>query len=205
VKQSRYARLVGSYSVEALETFPAIRSIVLYGSVSRGVANRDSDVDLLVLMESDESVGERIQRLSQIENSGRTRQELDWLDSHEIYTHISTLPLTRDEAAHLPPILLDVLEDGVPIVDDGTFHDIRSVLRARLVEAGAKRVFLSPNEWYWDLAPGLVCTDCEGTRAEAMLQRGEYASETVCGGFRASSRNVHESFAYALLVNLCLD
>jgi predicted nucleotidyltransferase len=156
VKQSRYARLVGSYSVEALEAFPAIRSIVLYGSVSRGVANRDSDVDLLVLMDSDESVGERIQHLSQVEDSGRTREELDWLDSHEIYTHISLLPLTKDEAAHFPPILLDVLEDGTPIVDDGTFHDIRSVLHARLVEAGARRVFLSPNEWYWDLAPRLA-------------------------------------------------
>ena len=156
VKQSRYARLIGLFSVEALEALSAIRSIILYGSVSRGVANRDSDIDLLVLMDSDKSVGERIQQLSQVEDSGRTREELDWLDSHEIYTHISTLPLTKDEAARFPPILLDVLEDGTPIVDDGTFHEIRSLLHARLVEAGARREFLSPNEWYWDLAPGLA-------------------------------------------------
>ena len=156
VTQSRYARLIGLFSVEALEAFPAINAIVLYGSVSRGVAKSDSDVDLLVLMDSDESVGDRIQQLSRVEGSGWTGQELDWLDGHEIYTHISILPLSKEEATRFPPILLDILEDGIPVVDDGTFLDIKGRLQPRLAEAGAKRVFLSPNEWYWDLAPGLA-------------------------------------------------
>jgi predicted nucleotidyltransferase len=156
IRQSRYARLIGLFSVEALQALPAIRSVVLYGSVSRGVAKSESDVDLLVLMDSEESVGERIQRLSRVEGSGWTGQELDWLDNHGIYTHISILPLTKEEAMRFPPILLDVLEDGIPIVDDGTFLDIKGRLQPRLVEAGAKRVFISPNEWYWDLAPRLA-------------------------------------------------
>jgi predicted nucleotidyltransferase len=155
VKQSRYLRLIGLFSVGALQAFPAIRAIVLYGSVSRGLAKSDSDVDLLVLMDSEESVGERIQHLSRVEDTEWTKKELDWLDSHEIYTHISILPLTKEETMRLPPILLDILEDGIPIVDDGTFLDIKGKLHSRLVEAGARRVFLSPNEWYWDLAPGL--------------------------------------------------
>jgi predicted nucleotidyltransferase len=156
VRQSRYARLIALFSVEALQAFPAIKSIVLYGSVSRGLASTDSDVDLLILMESKASLCERIQQLSCIEDSWWTRRELDWLDDHEIHTHISILSLTSDEAMRLPPILLDVLEDGTQIVDDGTFLDIRGRLRARLAEAGARRVFLSPNEWYWDLVPGLA-------------------------------------------------
>lgn len=156
IRQSRYARLIGLFSVEALQALPAIKSVVLYGSVSGGAAKSDSDVDLLVLMDSDASVGERIQQLFRVEGSGLTCQELDWLDSHEIYTHISILPLTKEEAMRFPPILLDILEDGIPIVDDGTFLDIKGKLQPRLVEAGAKRVFLSPNEWYWDLAPGLA-------------------------------------------------
>jgi len=117
IRQSRYARLIGLFSVE---------------------------------------VGERIQKLSRVEGSGWTGQELDWLDGHEIYTHISILPLSKEEATRFPPILLDILEDGIPVVDDGTFLDIKGRLQPRLAEAGAKRVFLSPNEWYWDLAPGLA-------------------------------------------------
>ena len=39
IKQSQYARLVGLFSAEALEAFSAVKSIVLYGWVSRGVAN----------------------------------------------------------------------------------------------------------------------------------------------------------------------
>jgi predicted nucleotidyltransferase len=155
VRQSQYLRLIGLFSVEALQAFPAIKAIVLYGSVSIGIAKSESDVDLLVLMDSEESVGERIQHLSRVEDSGWTKKELDWLDSHEIYTHISILPLTKEEATRFPPILLDILEDGIPIVDDGTFLDIKGTLHPRLVGAGARRVFLSPNEWYWDLAPRL--------------------------------------------------
>jgi len=107
-------------------------------------------------MNSDLSVGERIQQLSRVEDSGRTREELEWLDSHEIYTNILILPLTSDEATHFPPILLDILEDGNPVIDDGTFPKIKSSLQARLAEAGARRESLSPNEWYWDLAPRLT-------------------------------------------------
>jgi predicted nucleotidyltransferase len=156
VKQSRYAKAIGLFSAEALDAYPAIKSIIVYGSVSRGVASNDSDIDLLVLMDSDVSVGERIQDLSRVQDSGRTSKELDWLDSHEIWTRISILPLTKDEATSFPPILLDVLEDGIPVVDDGTFLNIKRELHARLVEAGARREFLSPNEWYWDLAPRLT-------------------------------------------------
>ena len=155
VRQSRYARLVGLFSAEAIRAFPQIRSIVIYGSLSRGVAERNSDVDLLVLMDSEESVGERIQRLSQLEGIERIREELDWLDNHGIYTHISILPLTEDEATHFPPVLLDIIEDGIPVVEDDTFLRLASTLRSRLTQADAKRVFLSPNEWYWDLAPRL--------------------------------------------------
>jgi len=129
VKQSRYARAIGLFSAEALEAYPVIKSIIVYGSVSRGVASNDSDIDLLVLMDSDVSVGERIQDLSRVQDSGRTGRELEWLDSHEIWTRISILPLTRDEATCFPPILLDVLEDGIPVVDDGTFLKIRIELR----------------------------------------------------------------------------
>lgn len=156
VKQSRYARLLGLFTVDAIETSPTIKSTVLYGSVSRGVAKEDSDVDLFVLMDSSTSVGERIEQLSQVEDSGRAAKELDWLDARGIQTHISILPLTREEGMHFPPIMLDILEDGIPIFDDGTYQDLRSTLRSRLVEARAKREFLSPNEWYWDMAPRLT-------------------------------------------------
>ena len=155
IKQGRYARLIALFSIEALRLFSNIKSIVVYGSVSRGDAAKESDVDLLVLIEDERSVGERIQKLSRLEDLGAIREELEWLDSQGIFTHISILPFTEREALQFPPILLDIVEEGIPVADDGTFLELRDRLRARLMEAGAKREFLSPTEWYWDLAPGL--------------------------------------------------
>lgn len=172
IRQGRYARLAGLFSAEAIEAFTSIRSITVYGSVSRGAANEESDVDLLVLMDSNQSVGERIQQLSQVEDSGRTRDELDWLDAHGVHTHISILPLTTEEATHFPPVLLDILQDGITIVDDGTFSEIRDRLRAELVESGARRVFLSPNEWYWDLTPRILAGEVRASSASPRLKSG---------------------------------
>ncbi|MEM3072826.1 MAG: nucleotidyltransferase domain-containing protein, partial [Candidatus Bathyarchaeia archaeon] len=78
-KQGRYCRLIGRASVEILKKMPDVRSIVVYGSVARGVAREDSDVDMLVIMESAESLGGRLNQLLKIEALGKVKEELDWL------------------------------------------------------------------------------------------------------------------------------
>ncbi|MFQ6076476.1 MAG: nucleotidyltransferase domain-containing protein [Candidatus Bathyarchaeia archaeon] len=155
VMQGRYGRLIGLISVELIKRIVGIRSIVLYGSTARGVAERDSDVDILTLMDSEETLGRRLDRLVAVERCERVEEELQWLSEHGVYTHISFLPLRVEEAEGFPPVMLDIIEDGLIIADDGAYETLRRGLKERLERVGARRVFISEDEWYWDLKPDL--------------------------------------------------
>lgn len=153
IRQGVYARLLGSLTYELFRKVPGLRSIVLHGSAARGLARSDSDIDLLVVFDSEASFGERIELLTKVEFAERVEEELSWLYKHGIDTHISFLPMNPEEVKASPPILLDIVEDGVELLDDGFFRDATDRFKANLERLGAKRIFISPQEWYWDLKP----------------------------------------------------
>jgi len=153
IRQGVYARLLGSLTCELFRRISGLRSIVLYGSAARGDAHSDSDIDLLVVFESKASFGERIELLTEVEFDERVEEELSWLYKHGIDTHTSFLPMNPEEVKASPPILLDIVEDGIELLDDGFFRSAADRLKANLERLGAKRVFISPQDWYWDLKP----------------------------------------------------
>jgi len=155
IKQGRYSRLIGMICAELLKELPGVKSVVVYGSVARGTATEDSDVDLLVIMEGGGSLGKRLDELLRIEFSEEIAKELDWLYGDGIDTHASFLPLSPREAEAFPPALLDVVDEGIPISDDGFYKALAKEKREALSRIGAKRVFVSEGEWYWDLRPGI--------------------------------------------------
>jgi len=155
VRQGRYGRLIGLIAAELVKRVGEIQSIVLYGSVARGVAKKDSDLDLLVLSDSNEPFGRRLDRLVTVEGCERVEEELEWLYEHGVNTHVSFLPLNAEEAKGFPPIMLDIVEDGLPLMDRGVYAPLRENLKQRLKMLGAKRVFITSEEWYWDLKPDL--------------------------------------------------
>lgn len=58
--QKRYETVIRQFVRQAQERYAAhIERIILYGSVARGDANADSDIDLLVLWNGDEHEGWR--------------------------------------------------------------------------------------------------------------------------------------------------
>ena len=58
--QKRYETVIRLFVRQAQERYPLnIDRIILYGSVARGEANPDSDIDLLVLWNGDEQEGWR--------------------------------------------------------------------------------------------------------------------------------------------------
>ena len=58
--QKRYETVIRQFVRQAQERYPThIHKIILYGSVARGDANADSDIDLLVLWNGDEHEGWR--------------------------------------------------------------------------------------------------------------------------------------------------
>lgn len=58
--QKRYESVIRQFVIRAQERYPThIDRIILYGSVARGDADPDSDIDLLVLWNGDEQEGWR--------------------------------------------------------------------------------------------------------------------------------------------------
>ncbi|MEM4281556.1 MAG: nucleotidyltransferase domain-containing protein [Candidatus Caldarchaeum sp.] len=153
IPQQRYCRLVGIFSVELLKANVGVRSLILFGSVARGNAKKDSDVDVLVVSDMFKSLGEAVDRLVEVEYSPRVIQELEWLENNGVYTHLSFHPISSATLRKHPPIILDVVDEGIVVVDDGTYMKEARIIKAKMKTLGAARIWLAENEWVWVLKP----------------------------------------------------
>ncbi|MFB0562180.1 MAG: nucleotidyltransferase domain-containing protein [Candidatus Lokiarchaeia archaeon] len=94
-----------------------IESIIVYGSVARGEARKDSDIDVLIVG-GDKDLRSRISKIS---------YDVDYENDFE--TFITSIYLTKDELKHRvrvgSPFIYEVLRDGVILYDNGTFQRIR--------------------------------------------------------------------------------
>ncbi|WXG42334.1 MAG: nucleotidyltransferase domain-containing protein [Candidatus Freyarchaeum deiterrae] len=125
-------------------------SIVIFGSVARGEARRESDIDVLVVCEDFEKSMRRTDKLVDIilqlwEEEKKAPEEQVWIEFY---------PLRPEEAEKNRPIYLDMIEDGVIILDrNGFMENVLKRLEKRLKELGSKKVYLPDGSWYWILKP----------------------------------------------------
>lgn len=131
-------------------------SIVLYGSVARGTARPDSDVDLLlILREASAEYWKRLQPLLTILRE--LRKEACWkkMEEQGMSPFLSLLVLSLEEAEENRYLYLDLVDEARILVDQkGFFQSKLESLRQRLQELGAQKVQRNGN-WYWDLKPDL--------------------------------------------------
>ncbi len=128
-------------------------SVVLFGSVARGEAGRGSDIDLLVVCEAFPPEG-RFEVFEEVERALLNSEPRRRLKGLGLGTLISPIPLTRGEVEVNPPILLDILAEGMILYDEGGFMErhLRR-LEERLKALKARRIQLPGGRWYWDLKP----------------------------------------------------
>jgi uncharacterized protein len=144
----RYAALVGA------ELGDNLVSIVLFGSVARGEATPDSDIDLLIIGEQFPTG--RFARLRSIDGSDRRIEpDLERLRERGLDPRIMPFLKTRAEAERVVPLYLDMVEDARLLYDrDGFFRSVLTRLQARLNALGAQRRRRGRIR-YWVLKPDL--------------------------------------------------
>ncbi len=133
-----------------------IVSIVLYGSVARGEAGPESDIDLLLVLEEASPIyWQRLQPLIPILRQLRRRSCWKDLEARGLFPSLSVLVFSREEAEQNRFLYLDMIEEARILVDRGEFFQNRlHALRRRLRELGARKVHRD-GSWYWDLKPDL--------------------------------------------------
>lgn len=127
-------------------------SVVIYGSVARGVQNFESDIDILIIAK-DMPAGrmKRVREFEIVENEVENLIESCRKDG--INTYISPILKSPAEAESGSPLFLDMVDDGKILFDDnGFFADILGKLRDKLTELGSRRIW-NGSSWYWDLKP----------------------------------------------------
>lgn len=133
-----------------------IVSAVLYGSVARGTARKDSDIDIcLVFKNLPASRYKRTLLVSPILKALRELESYNTLYKAGYLPEITPILYTVEEIQDTKPILLDMVEEGRILMDDGTFENKLHELKKNMIEMGTRKVMLEDGSYYWILKPGL--------------------------------------------------
>ncbi len=155
--QHEYEPLVREFLKLLQEHFgDRLVSLLVFGSVARGNARPESDVDVcLVLRDLPRSRYHRHQILSPILAQLRRGPSYNDLVERGYAPDISALLYTPEEIKETKPIFLDMVEEGEMILDDGTLRNKLDSLRHRLRELGSRKISLPDGTYYWLLKPDL--------------------------------------------------
>ncbi len=95
-----------------------VDAIVLYGSVARGKATRDSDIDILVVSPDPQRVRNKLSEI---------RSDFSYEQNYSFF--ISLVHYSREELYKLKqigsPFIQNVVREGVTLYDNGTFARVR--------------------------------------------------------------------------------
>lgn len=132
-------------------------SVCVFGSVARGRAKPTSDIDILLIADNlPETLNKRMTKLHEIHLTLKKTESYKCLKNKQRNGSITEFVFSRDEIKNHPPILLDIIDDGIILYDRESF--LRSVLddiRKRLKELGSKKIVINEDKWFWVLKPDI--------------------------------------------------
>lgn len=144
-----FAKLCKTITAQSLTYYgPRLVSVAVYGSVGRGTPRRDSDIDLLlVINQLPKGRMPRIAEFAQVEQG--LEPALEQSRKHGLDTQISPVIRSPEEIRRGSLLLLDMTEDAQILWDAGGFLEKElNRLRQRLAELGARRIPYR-GAWYW--------------------------------------------------------
>ena len=128
-----------------------ILSCALFGSVARGEARPDSDIDLLVVHKPVDF--RLVERFVDVLLEFRESDEYRRLEALGHSPDPYPVFMTEKQMYEQPLILLDIMDHGIIIYDNGVLRKRLKSLKERLAELGTKKVILEDGSWYWDIKP----------------------------------------------------
>jgi uncharacterized protein len=142
------ARVVAEYRAAIGDDLVAI---ALFGSVARGQARPDSDLDLYVVTRRSILGDARLHAMWGRIDASREYQALVAVGYRPTP---SSVPHTVDDLARHPWILLDIAHHGIVLYDpESVLARELDAVRRRIAELGSRRIELPDGSWYWDLKP----------------------------------------------------
>jgi predicted nucleotidyltransferase len=127
-------------------------SLVVFGSVGRGVPGPESDLDLLVV--ADDLPQGRLGRVAEFRAVERALgPQLEEMSSAGLFPELSPVFKTPPEVDRGSPLFLDMVQDARILYDrEGFMQGRLARLEERLNALGARRIWRG-NAWFWDLKP----------------------------------------------------
>lgn len=127
-------------------------ALAVFGSVARETARPDSDLDLFLVVEH--LPRGRRARLATFDAVERELiSVIATLATTGITVELSPVLRTPEDLQTASPLLLDLTEDAIILVDrNGILAGALADLRRRLQRLGSRRVWIGTS-WYWDLKP----------------------------------------------------
>jgi hypothetical protein len=153
--QPEYRELAHEYA-RAVKKFlgDRLRSICFFGSVVRGEATPESDLDVLIVAEKlPKDIGLRVREILPVHEELVHSEAYRRLRSLRRSAFVSEIMLTPEEVRTHPPIMLDMTQDASIVYDkDGFLKSVLDDMRRRLNELGARKV-QAKKGYYWVLKP----------------------------------------------------
>ncbi|MEM1549711.1 MAG: nucleotidyltransferase domain-containing protein [Candidatus Methanomethylicia archaeon] len=153
LRQKEYLPLILMMAGRVFERFDGrLVSMVIFGSIARGEAKPNSDLDVLVIVKGlPEKYSERIRQVIEILDDVREVKLWLWREKG-IFCNIEFIVLTPDEASIIQPVYLDMIDNSILIYDKNDFFKkILEGFAKKLSELGAEKVVLPNGKWFWRL------------------------------------------------------